>query len=93
MPIPLSWPPVGARVALVSVGADNTYGHPTARTLGWLAGDGMRIDRTDREGDLAVVGPAGPWGVAVRGRRRGPPARALGPGRAAAVSPRGTMAA
>ena len=60
----------GARVALVSVGADNTYGHPTARTLTWLARDGMRVHRTDREGDLAVVGSAGSWGVAVRGRRR-----------------------
>jgi competence protein ComEC len=60
----------GARIALVSVGADNTYGHPTARTLSWLAGDGMQIHRTDREGDLAVVGSAGSWGVAVRGRRK-----------------------
>ena len=57
----------GARVALVSVGADNTYGHPTARTLTWLTGDGMRVHRTDREGDLAVVGSAGSWGVAPRG--------------------------
>jgi competence protein ComEC len=57
----------GARVALVSVGADNTYGHPTARTLSWLARDGMRIHRTDREGDLAVVGSADSWGVATRG--------------------------
>jgi competence protein ComEC len=57
----------GARIALVSVGADNTYGHPTAQTLDWLAGDGMRVHRTDREGDLAVVGVAGSWGVAARG--------------------------
>jgi competence protein ComEC len=61
----------GARVALISVGADNTYGHPTARTLSWLAHDGMQIHRTDREGDLAVVGSAASWGVAVRGRRGG----------------------
>jgi competence protein ComEC len=58
-----------ARVALISVGADNTYGHPTAKTLAWLAQDGMGIHRTDREGDLAVVGSARSWGVAVRGRR------------------------
>ncbi|TFV91270.1 ComEC/Rec2 family competence protein [Blastococcus sp. CT_GayMR16] len=57
----------GARVALVSVGADNTYGHPTARTLTALVRDGMRVHRTDREGDLAVVGSARSWGVAVRG--------------------------
>jgi competence protein ComEC len=57
----------GARVALVSVGGDNTYGHPTARLLDWLAEDGMRVHRTDRGGDLAVVGDAGNWGVAARG--------------------------
>ena len=57
----------GARVALVSVGADNTYGHPTAQTLTWLARAGMRVHRTDREGDVAVVGTAGSWGVAGRG--------------------------
>ncbi len=57
----------GARVALVSVGADNTYGHPTARLLDLLARDGMRVHRTDSGGDLAVVGRAGDWGVAARG--------------------------
>jgi competence protein ComEC len=57
----------GARVGLISVGADNTYGHPTARTLTWLARAGMRVHRTDREGDLAVVGSHDGWGVASRG--------------------------
>jgi competence protein ComEC len=57
----------GARVALVSVGADNTYGHPTDRLLDLLAADGMRVHRTDRAGDLAVAGRAGDWGVAARG--------------------------
>jgi competence protein ComEC len=60
----------GARVALISVGADNTYGHPTPKTLSWLAQDRMQIHRTDREGELAVVGSAASWGVAARGRRR-----------------------
>jgi competence protein ComEC len=58
----------GARIALVSVGADNTYGHPTARTLAWLAQAGMAVYRTDRGGDLAVAGSAESWGVAARGR-------------------------
>jgi competence protein ComEC len=57
----------GARVALVSSGAGNSYGHPTARVLTWLAQEGTRVHRTDREGDLAVAGDAGAWGVAVRG--------------------------
>ncbi|SDY07986.1 competence protein ComEC [Modestobacter sp. DSM 44400] len=57
----------GAQVAVVSVGVDNTYGHPTDRLLDWLAEDRMRVYRTDRDGDVAVVGRAGDWGVAVRG--------------------------
>ncbi|MCV2491627.1 ComEC/Rec2 family competence protein [Geodermatophilus sp. YIM 151500] len=61
----------GARVALVSVGADNRYGHPAARLLTWLGRAGMRVHRTDREGDLAVAGTAGRWGVAARGRAAG----------------------
>jgi competence protein ComEC len=60
----------GARVALVSVGADNDYGHPTAYALRLLGQDGMRIERTDRDGDVAVVGDARSWGVAARERRR-----------------------
>jgi competence protein ComEC len=57
----------GARVALVSVGADNPYGHPTGRLLDWLAADGMQVHRTDLEGDVAVVGESGDWGVVARG--------------------------
>jgi competence protein ComEC len=57
----------GARVALISVGADNTYGHPTQQDLSWLTQDGMRIHRTDREGDLAIAGSAGAWGIAAHG--------------------------
>ena len=61
----------GAAVALISVSADNTYGHPAPRLLGWLADAGMRVHRTDRGGDLAVVGEAGDWGVVERGRALG----------------------
>jgi competence protein ComEC len=53
-----------ARVALISVGADNTYGHPTQQALTWLAQDAMWVHRTDREGDLAVAGSRQSWGVA-----------------------------
>lgn len=47
---------LGARVALVSVGADNTYGHPAPPTLDLLRRAGMRVLRTDRSGDVAVTG-------------------------------------
>ena len=46
---------LGARVALVSVGADNDYGHPAASTVDALERAGALVLRTDRSGDLAVV--------------------------------------
>jgi competence protein ComEC len=45
---------VGAPVALISVGADNDYGHPAWSTLTALRDDGYRIYRTDQSGDIAV---------------------------------------
>ncbi|HEX3003234.1 MAG TPA: ComEC/Rec2 family competence protein [Angustibacter sp.] len=68
-------------LALVSVGADNDYGHPAAALLRRLAGQGAVVARTDLSGDLAVVasGPpgarrpslatSGPHPEAVGGRR------------------------
>ncbi|WP_426245290.1 ComEC/Rec2 family competence protein [Nocardioides sp. LHG3406-4] len=44
-----------ARVALVSVGVDNDYGHPAAQTLEALADAGARVLRTDLDGDLVVT--------------------------------------
>lgn len=44
-----------AELALVSVGADNDYGHPDAPLLARLRGAGAEVHRTDEEGDLAVV--------------------------------------
>jgi competence protein ComEC len=49
---------VGARYALVSVGAGNDYGHPAPSTLRTLERAGMAVARTDRDGALAVVAPA-----------------------------------
>ena len=49
---------VRARLALVSVGADNDYGHPAPATLTGLTRAGAVVGRTDRDGSLAVVGPA-----------------------------------
>ena len=57
----------GARVALISVGADNTYGHPTAPAAdrGWRR-PGCGSTGPTATGDLAVVGSAASWGVAAR---------------------------
>ncbi len=43
-----------ARVALVSAGRDNDYGHPAPQALELLASTGSLVARTDRSGDLAV---------------------------------------
>lgn len=63
---------VGARVALVSVGAQNRYGHPSPRTMNTLRDQGTLVARTDTDGDSAVV--PGP-GIRRRGAARGPPVR------------------
>jgi competence protein ComEC len=42
------------RLAVISVGAGNSYGHPTAATLATLAGHGVRILRTDEDGTVTI---------------------------------------
>ena len=44
------------RLALVSVGAGNDYGHPAPSTLRALRRSGALVGRTDTDGTLAVVG-------------------------------------
>ncbi len=46
---------VGASVALTSVGVGNSYGHPSADTLGRLLDAGARSFRTDLDGDIALA--------------------------------------
>jgi competence protein ComEC len=53
-----------ARVAVVSAGEDNPYGHPAPELLDALAGSGMLVARTDTEGTVAVV--AGDDGLRVQ---------------------------
>jgi competence protein ComEC len=45
---------VHASVALVSVGRNNDYGHPAARTITAVAGTGAQVFRTDQKGSIAV---------------------------------------
>ena len=44
-----------ARLAVVSVGAGNDYGHPADSTLDLLRRGGTAVVRTDQRGDVAVV--------------------------------------
>jgi competence protein ComEC len=61
---------LGARLALISVGADNDYGHPAPSLLSLLRDTQMRVMRTDRDGDVAVVVDHG-LRVTTRGRLAG----------------------
>jgi beta-lactamase superfamily II metal-dependent hydrolase len=45
---------VGARIAIVSAGAGNEYGHPAAETLARLARTGAASYRTDVDGDVTI---------------------------------------
>jgi len=45
---------VGARIAVVSVGRVNEYGHPSDETLQRLASGGGSVYRTDRDGDVTI---------------------------------------
>jgi competence protein ComEC len=58
---------LGARVALVSVGEGNDYGHPAPDVLAALAAAGARVWRTDLAGDVVVVVTDGEVGVVTRG--------------------------
>ncbi|WP_018503343.1 ComEC/Rec2 family competence protein [Parafrankia discariae] len=67
----------GAEIALISVGVDNTYGHPAPSTLAGLRAAGMAVARTDLNGPVAVVETAG-GGVRAVARRPGPREGAAG---------------
>lgn len=46
---------VRPRVAMISVGAGNSYGHPSTEVLDALAANGATTARTDLNGDVAVA--------------------------------------
>ncbi|MGW1073877.1 ComEC/Rec2 family competence protein [Streptomyces sp. NPDC002537] len=46
------------RLAVISVGTGNPYGHPSPRTLAALQAQGATVLRTDRDGPVAVTGDA-----------------------------------
>ncbi len=48
-----------ARLALISVGEGNAYGHPDPGLVTWLADEGLVVARTDQDGALAVVEDGG----------------------------------
>jgi competence protein ComEC len=46
---------LGARFAVVSVGADNDYGHPSTEVIEALSASGTGVLRTDRDGDVVIA--------------------------------------
>ncbi|MEV2212546.1 ComEC/Rec2 family competence protein [Streptomyces sp. NPDC050997] len=57
---------VAPRLALISCGADNPYGHPAPSTVEALRAGGATVLRTDRDGALAVAGGDGTGGGELR---------------------------
>ncbi|GGV33186.1 membrane protein [Streptomyces longisporoflavus] len=47
------------RLALISCGRGNSYGHPAPRTVAALRAGGAEVLRTDTSGAIAVIGPPG----------------------------------
>ncbi|WFB09635.1 ComEC/Rec2 family competence protein [Streptomyces sp. LX-29] len=58
------------RLAVVSCGADNPYGHPSPRTIAALRRQGAVVVRTDTDGPIAVSGAGAGLRASVRGGRR-----------------------
>jgi competence protein ComEC len=61
------WRAVSPRLAVVSAGRGNDYGHPAAATLERARSSGSLVGRTDQHGDVAVVGPADRLRLVTRG--------------------------
>ncbi|MGW7360534.1 ComEC/Rec2 family competence protein [Streptomyces sp. NPDC054802] len=55
------------RLALISCGRDNPYGHPAPRTVGALRAQGALVLRTDRDGAIAVTGAGSSLQAVARG--------------------------
>lgn len=54
------------RIAVLSVGADNDYGHPAPETVAAWEFIGADVVRTDSDGDIAVVDRSGELGTVTR---------------------------
>lgn len=57
---------LGASLALISVGAENTFGHPTPSALALLRQSGMVVRRTDLDGGIAVISRDGELSVVTQ---------------------------
>jgi len=51
------------KIAVISVGKNNKYGHPTAEILGILSEKDIKILRTDEKGDIEIISDGLSWKV------------------------------
>lgn len=51
------------QLAVISVGANNKYGHPAKETLGLLGDMGIPVLRTDKRGDIEIVTDGEKWWI------------------------------
>ena len=75
---------LGAAIGLISCGAENDYGHPTAVSLGILRRAGTRVMRTDLQG-LLLVASDGSGGLTTWTERRATARQLTTPGGSRAV--------
>jgi competence protein ComEC len=83
-------------VAVISVGADNPYGHPARETIGRLDAVGARVLRTDLDGSVTATFDGRAWAVRTEHQRpseRSTEAAAAGAGRTVERRPDGRAAA
>lgn len=59
---------IDADIALISVGQDNSYGHPTRRTLDLLSSSGTKVMRTDEMGAIGITETDSGLEISVAGR-------------------------
>jgi competence protein ComEC len=52
------------KLAVISVGSGNPYGHPSGRTVGELREHGVPTMRTDRQGEIEIEADGSRWTVA-----------------------------
>ncbi len=79
---------VRPRIAVISCGVGNRYGHPSPETVAALAARGITVYRTDRDGAVVVDARRPPPAVALH-----PPRAGTGPGRLPVRGASGTVSA
>jgi competence protein ComEC len=79
--------------AVISVGAGNTYGHPTQATLGRLAATGATVYRTDQDGTVVLTSDCSTYSIATSATPTPTPSPTATPSPAPTATPTPTTTA